>query len=155
VAEGSNLVTQSGTTLEQIVMAVKKVTDIVAEIAMASKEQSAGIEQVNKSVMHLDELTQQNAALVEEASAASQAMAEQARDLNGAMQRYRVNAVAGMANGAEAANGAGGSGTQPPVERRRSGRPWTDTRARATPAAATSPPARVVTDAEDPVWKEF
>jgi methyl-accepting chemotaxis protein len=156
VAEGSNLVTQSGTTLEQIVMAVKKVTDIVAEIAMASKEQSAGIEQVNKSVMHLDELTQQNAALVEEASAASQAMAEQARDLNGAMQRYRVNAVAaGMANGAAAANGAGGSGTQQPVERRRSGRPWTDTRPRATPAAATSPPARVVTDAEDPVWKEF
>ncbi len=52
-----------------------------------------GIEQVNKAVMQLDELTQQNAALVEEASAASQAMADQARGLNGAMQRYRVRAA--------------------------------------------------------------
>jgi methyl-accepting chemotaxis protein len=90
VGEGSNLVTQSGATLEQIVGAVKKVTDIVAEIAAASQEQSAGIEQVNKAVMQLDELTQQNAALVEEASAASQAMAEQARTLNESMARYQV-----------------------------------------------------------------
>ena len=73
VDEGSKLVTQSGATLEQIVIAVKKVTDIVTEIAAASNEQSSGIEQVNKAVMQLDELTQQNAALVEQASAASQA----------------------------------------------------------------------------------
>ncbi len=92
VEEGSNLVTQSGATLEQIVGAVKKVTDIVAEIAAASQEQSAGIEQVNKAVMQLDELTQQNAALVEEASAASQSMAEQARGLNESMARYKVQA---------------------------------------------------------------
>jgi methyl-accepting chemotaxis protein len=82
------LVTQSGVTLEQIVAAVKKVTDIVAEIAAASNEQSAGIEQVNKAVMQLDELTQQNAALVEQASAASQSMAGQARGLNELMRRY-------------------------------------------------------------------
>src|SRR4029077_6425320 len=74
VDEGSKLVTQSGATLEQIVTAVKKVTDIVTEIAPASNAQSSGIEQVNKAVMQLDELTQQNAALVEQASAASQAM---------------------------------------------------------------------------------
>ena len=91
VDEGSMLVTQSGATLEQIVSAVKKVTDIVAEIAAASQEQSAGIEQVNKAVMQLDELTQQNAALVEEASAASQSMADQARGLNETMARYRVD----------------------------------------------------------------
>src|SRR5204863_2894538 len=90
VDEGSTLVTQSGSTLEQIVSSVKKVTDIVAEIAAASNEQSAGIEQVNKAVMQLDELTQQNAALVEEASAASQSMADQARSLNEAMAKYRV-----------------------------------------------------------------
>ena len=95
--EGSKLVTQSGATLEQIVGAVKKVTDIVAEIAAASNEQSAGIEQVNKAVMQLDELTQQNAALVEQASAASQAMAEQARDLNSSMARYQVNDSCGRA----------------------------------------------------------
>jgi methyl-accepting chemotaxis protein len=92
VEDGSTLVEQSGLTLEQIVGAVKKVTDIVAEIAAASHEQSAGIEQVNKAVMQLDELTQQNAALVEEASAASQSMAEQARGLNDAMSRYEVDA---------------------------------------------------------------
>jgi methyl-accepting chemotaxis protein len=90
VEEGSTLVTQSGATLEQIVAAVKKVTDIVAEIAAASHEQSAGIEQVNKAVMQLDELTQQNAALVEEASAASHSMAEQARALDESMSRFTV-----------------------------------------------------------------
>ena len=92
---------ESGATLEEIVSAVKKVTDIVAEIAAASNEQSAGIEQVNKAVMQMDELTQQNAALVEQASAASQAMAEQARDLNNSMERYQVNVAA---SGAAAPN---------------------------------------------------
>ena len=87
--------TQSGHTLEQIVGSVKKVTDIVAEIAAASREQSAGIEQVNRAVMQMDELTQQNAALVEEATASSQAMSEQARELDEMMSRYRVAAAAG------------------------------------------------------------
>jgi len=91
VDEGSTLVVQSGATLEEIVAAVKKVADIVGEIAAASHEQSAGIDQVNKAVMQLDELTQQNAALVEEASAASQSMAEQARALNDSMSRYAVD----------------------------------------------------------------
>src|SRR5207237_3565406 len=88
VGDGSLLVTRSGETLEQIVISVKKVSDIVAEIAAASREQSSGIEQVNKAVMHMDEMTQQNAALVEEATAASQSMAEQARQLAGLMERY-------------------------------------------------------------------
>jgi methyl-accepting chemotaxis protein len=90
VEEGSKLVTQSGETLEQIVGSVKKVTVIVGEIAATSREQSSGIEQVNKAVMQLDELTQQNAALVEQASAASQSMAEQARGLNDSMIRFRL-----------------------------------------------------------------
>ncbi len=90
VSDGSALVTQSGQTLEQIVASVKKVSDIVAEIAAASREQSSGIEQVNRAVMQMDELTQQNAALVEEATASSQAMADQARELNEMMARYRV-----------------------------------------------------------------
>ena len=97
VSEGSELVNQSGETLQQIVTSVKKVSDIVAEIAASSLEQSAGIEQVNKAVMQLDELTQQNAALVEEASAASQSMADQARGLNGTLSRYRVGGDAGNA----------------------------------------------------------
>jgi methyl-accepting chemotaxis protein len=96
VEEGSTLVLQSGTTLDQIVSSVKKVTDIVSEIAAASMEQSAGIEQVNKAVMQLDELTQQNAALVEQASAASQAMAEQARSLSHSLSTYRVGEAQGV-----------------------------------------------------------
>jgi len=110
VDEGSTLVAQSGATLEQIVGSVKKVSDIVAEITGASQEQSAGIDQVNKAVMQLDELTQQNAALVEEASAASRAMADQARGLNEAMQRYQLEAVAGgsrMESGPESFRRAG------------------------------------------------
>ena len=91
VDAGSKLVDESGRTLEDIVSAVKKVTDIVAEIAAASREQSSGIEQVNKAVMQMDQTTQQNAALVEEASAASQAIVEQAQALNGMIARYKVD----------------------------------------------------------------
>ena len=93
VEEGSKLVDQSGQTLEEIVQAVKKVTDIVAEIAAASQEQSSGIEQVNRAVMQMDEVTQQNAALVEEAAAAAEAIVEQAQTLNQLISRYQVNAA--------------------------------------------------------------
>ena len=92
--EGSRLVDESGRTLEQIVGAVKKVTDIVAEIAAACREQSAGIEQVNKAVMQMDAGTQQNAALVEQAAAASQAIVEQAMLLNSLVSHYQVKDVA-------------------------------------------------------------
>jgi methyl-accepting chemotaxis protein-1 (serine sensor receptor) len=78
VAAGSELVQQSGTTLEEIIASVKKVTDIVAEISAASDEQATGIDQVNRAVTEMDSVTQQNAALVEEASAASKAMEQQA-----------------------------------------------------------------------------
>jgi len=81
VRSGSELVNQSGKALAEIVDSVKKVTDIVAEIAAASQEQSAGIDQVNNAVMQMDEMTQQNAALVEEAAAAARAMHEQAGEL--------------------------------------------------------------------------
>jgi methyl-accepting chemotaxis protein len=145
VDEGSSLVTQSGATLEQIVSAVKKVTDIVAEIAAASNEQSAGIDQVNKAVMQLDELTQQNAALVEQASAASQAMAEQARGLNESMHRYKVN---GSAEAPAAARPA----SAPVADRRKSNRPWAAAKA-ATPAPMAK--AAGAEGADDSLWKEF
>ena len=93
VEDGSVLVAQSGQTLEQIVSAVKKVSDIIAEIAAASREQSSGIEQVNRAVMSMDEMTQQNAALVEEATASSKGMADQARALNEILSRYQVDAL--------------------------------------------------------------
>ncbi len=82
VDEGTELVNASGETLEEIVNGIKKVSDIVAEIAAASAEQASGIDQVNKAVTQLDDMTQQNAALVEEAAAASEAMQGQAEGLS-------------------------------------------------------------------------
>ncbi len=78
VGDGSDLVNQSGQTLAEIVDSVKRVTDIIAEISAASQEQASGIDQVNKAVMQMDQGTQQNAALVEEATSASQSMKQQA-----------------------------------------------------------------------------
>ena len=104
VQQGSVLVADSGKMLEEIVVAVKKVSDIVGEIAAASREQSSGIEQVNKAVMQMDEMTQQNAAMVEQASAASSTMADQARLLTEMMSRYRMAAAAAGAAPAHASD---------------------------------------------------
>jgi methyl-accepting chemotaxis protein len=147
VDEGSNLVTQSGATLEQIVAAVKKVTDIVAEIAAASAEQSSGIDQVNKAVMQLDELTQQNAALVEEASAASQSMAEQARSLNESMSRYRVEdgQLAQALLERPVAKPQAQAAQQPQPERRKP----------AARGGAPAPRPKIVASGDDTAWKEF
>ena len=85
VTEGSKLVDQSGATLDEIVGSVKKVSDIIAEIASASQEQASGIDQINKAVTQMDEMTQQNAALVEEAAASSESMNDQAAALDDLM----------------------------------------------------------------------
>jgi methyl-accepting chemotaxis protein-1 (serine sensor receptor) len=90
VDAGSKQVDQAGATMTEIVHAVKRVTDIMAEIAAASNEQSAGIEQVNQAITQMDDVTQQNAALVEEAAAAAEAMQEQAIALYEAVGVFRV-----------------------------------------------------------------
>jgi methyl-accepting chemotaxis protein len=90
VEGGTELVAQSGKTLEQIVIAVKKVTDVVAEIASASSEQTRGIEQVNVAITHMDQMTQQNTALIEQTSSASQAMAQQSEELTQMLSAYRT-----------------------------------------------------------------
>jgi methyl-accepting chemotaxis protein len=81
VERGSKLVGQAGVTMDEVVASVKRVTDIMGEIANASAEQSAGIEQVNHSIIEMDSMTQQNAALVEEAAAAAQSLQDQAGEL--------------------------------------------------------------------------
>jgi len=91
VAQGTELVDESGRTLANIVAAVKRVNDIVGEIAAANREQSTGIEQVNKSVMTMDEVTQQNAALVEEAAAASRTLQDQAETLTAKVAYFRLH----------------------------------------------------------------
>jgi methyl-accepting chemotaxis protein len=90
VEEGASLVSESGQTLERIVTSVKKVSDIIAELAAGSQEQLSGIEQVNRAVSQLDQMTQQNAALVEEASAASKSMAERSQAMSDMLDKYQL-----------------------------------------------------------------
>ncbi|WP_445391101.1 methyl-accepting chemotaxis protein [Stenotrophomonas maltophilia group sp. vghtpe118] len=91
VNDGSALVHKAGATMGEIVASVQRVTDIMAEISAASQEQSAGIEQVNQTVVQMDETTQQNAALVEEATAAARAMEDQAAQLADAVAIFRLD----------------------------------------------------------------
>ncbi len=97
VADGSALVRQAGTTMGEIVASVQRVTDIMADISAASQEQSSGIEQVNQAVVQMDETTQQNAALVEEASAAARSMEEQSNLLAEAVSVFRTGAATAAA----------------------------------------------------------
>jgi methyl-accepting chemotaxis protein len=90
VDAGSKLVDQAGSTMQEIVASVKRVTDIMAEITCASQEQQAGIEQVNEAVVQLDQATQQNAALVEEASAATASLHSQADGLAQVVSLFRL-----------------------------------------------------------------
>lgn len=90
VREGSMLVDESGRTLEEIVVSSKKVGDIISEIAAAGEEQTQGIEQVNKAVTQMDEMTQQNAALVEQAAAASESLDEQGKHLENVIAFFNI-----------------------------------------------------------------
>ena len=93
VAVGSRLVGQAGTTMAEIVSSVKLVTDIMGEVTAASQEQSAGIEQVNQAITQMDEVTQQNAALVEEAAGAAAALEDQASNLMRVVSVFKVNGM--------------------------------------------------------------
>ncbi len=93
VAEGSRLVDESGKSLTDISTSVKKASVMVTEIAAASKEQSEGIEQVNRALLQMDEMTQQNASLVEEAAASSEAMGAQAQELSDLVSYFNLGSV--------------------------------------------------------------
>ena len=92
VKEGVKLADESGSTLSEIVESVQKASMMATEIASASHEQSEGIAQVNKALMQMDEMTQQNASLVEEAAAASEAMGAQAQELNDLVSYFNLGA---------------------------------------------------------------
>ena len=81
IENGNDLVNQSGKTMEEIVVSIKRVNDIMAEIAAASSEQASGIDEVSKAVSQMDEVTQQNAALVEEAAAAAESLQAQSESM--------------------------------------------------------------------------
>jgi methyl-accepting chemotaxis protein len=122
IGRGSKLVGQAGETMEEVVASVKRVTDIMSDIASASAEQSAGIEQVNLSIIEMDGMTQQNAALVEEAAAAFQSLQDQAAELQ------RVVSIFKLAEGEEQ-----------PVEAVPAAAPATTTTAVATRAVVARP----------------
>jgi len=150
VGEGSKLVQQAGATMAEIVGSVKRVTDIMAEISAASAEQSTGIEQVNQTITQMDETTQQNAALVEEATAAARSMEDQAQQLAEAVGRFRIaDTVAPVAAAAASVRSAGSAMAAPSTGGARNMRASAPPRtaAKAAPAApapkaAAKPAAR-------------
>jgi methyl-accepting chemotaxis protein len=93
ISTGSALVSEAGSTMKEIVDSVERVTTIMGDILIASREQSAGIEQINQSIGQMDQVTQQNAALVEQASAAAGALQERAVELAHAVRVFRVEAL--------------------------------------------------------------
>ncbi|NKJ45949.1 methyl-accepting chemotaxis protein [Burkholderia sp. SG-MS1] len=118
VQSGSTLVGRAGTTMDEIVQAVRRVTDIMGEISAASEEQSGGIEQVNRAVVQMDAVTQQNAALVEQAAAAAASLEDQTRQLQAVVNGWKVAGGQSRASGTAgrqqaAARVNGGVSSQP------------------------------------------
>ena len=147
VESGARLVDEAGHTMREIVDSVHKVSSIVGHISAASDEQRAGIEQVNQAITEMDQVTQQNAALVEEAAAAAESMQEQAARLADAVAVFRTAQV-------DAA---------PPAPRRKQARPVTRLAARpaakAAPARVAPPRAAQAGEAQrqarNDEWEEF
>ncbi|WP_052190485.1 methyl-accepting chemotaxis protein [Chitinibacter sp. ZOR0017] len=138
VEAGSKLVDQAGHTMEDVVGAVRRVTDIMSEISAASNEQSAGIEQVNQAITHMDENTQQNAALVEEAAAAAESLEEQAGNLTQTVGIFK------LAGGKALPTLSKRAAVSAPVAKR--------TTAAATPKASRPVPK---IGGDDDAWEEF
>jgi methyl-accepting chemotaxis protein len=153
VNSGSKLVDQAGVTMNEVVDSIKRVTDIVAEITVASQEQSSGIEQVNMAVTQMDETTQQNAALVEQAAAAAESLQEQSSALLDAVAKFNLESMSGGASSVPAGSTF--------VERRGPNRARNVTRlpaARAAQAADRSPPKPSLSapkSGTDDEWAEF
>ena len=154
VKVGSELVDESGKTLSQIMESVRKVTDIVAEIAAASAEQSAGIEQVNNAVTQMDNVTQQNAAVVEQASSASKAMEQQSSTLVGQIGYFRLGHGAGS-NAIAFANPGSRPLTRPPVTRNPVARKVTAPAVASIPVPAAATPKLQRASGDETSWDDF
>ena len=140
VQEGTRLVENAGSTMTEIVSSVQRVTDIMGEISAASQEQSAGIDQVNNAITSMDEVTQQNAALVEEAAAAAESLVDQAISLMEVVGNFKLK----------------GTGAQ--QERRAHNSPMPASKPVAAPKPTPKPVAAKVsakTGTDDSDWEEF
>ncbi|MED5619737.1 methyl-accepting chemotaxis protein [Ideonella sp. BN130291] len=144
VETGARLVEDAGKTMTEIVASVQRVTDIIGEITAASSEQSGGIGQINTAVNQLDQMTQQNAALVEESAAAAESLKDQAHKLAGLVATFRV-ADAAAASTAAATPSASAAAPRPapaaPVSAPRQATAQLIDRVRQQPAKAATPAA--------------
>jgi methyl-accepting chemotaxis protein len=98
VEQGNKQAAQAGSTMDEVVSSVQRVTDIMSEISAASREQSQGIEEVNQAITQMDETTQQNAALVEQAAAAAKSLQDQAGHLEGLVNQFQLENTGRRAN---------------------------------------------------------
>jgi methyl-accepting chemotaxis protein len=171
ISRGSKLVGQAGVTMEEVVDSVKRVTDIMSDIAAASAEQSAGIEQVNLSIIEMDGMTQQNAALVEQAAAAFQSLQDQAGELQRVVSIFKLAAgeeapvaapvaPAGSASTATATavatRAVAARPARPQLKKAASARPAARAEAGAAPAVdKVSTSKKVAAAAASDDWEEF
>lgn len=129
IETGSKHVNDSGNTLQEIVSSVKRVTDMVSEIAAASREQNTGVEQVNKAVTQMDQVTQQNASQTEELSATAESLTRQAEQLQSLVARFRLD------DGATRREPAPVRAAPPPIPLRRRPMPASGKRLSVVPAS--------------------
>ncbi len=149
VDTGAKLVASAGQTMEEIVVSVKRVTDIMAEISAASQEQRNGIEQVNTAVSQMDKMTQQNAALVEQAAAAAKSMEDQTEDLSRLVSGFRTGATTATAAAAVPQRATVPQRAAPSVRQA----PPATKPAVARKAGAARPTVATAENGDD--WKEF
>jgi methyl-accepting chemotaxis protein len=140
VEGGARLTEEAGRTMDEIVVAVKRVTDIMSEIAASSTEQSAGIEQVNQAITQMDDATQQNAALVEQSAAAAESLEEQAALLADTVAKFKIRSDRQRLD--------------PSSDRLRSVSPKRNTCRMAQPVTARPKPA-LVAGGREREWEEF
>ncbi len=153
-AEGTKLVESAGATMQEIVSSVQRVTDIMGEITAASQEQSSGIDQVNGAITSMDEVTQQNAALVEQAAAAAESLVEQASSL---METVGAFTLAGQSRSRNYANKSHQTvkvNTNKPQERRSPNSPLRNGGSSKPAASSAKVQAKTGTD-EAGEWEEF
>ncbi|HVW48805.1 MAG TPA: methyl-accepting chemotaxis protein [Trinickia sp.] len=162
IHDGSSLAGEAGKTMTEVTQAVARVTDIMGEIAAASTEQSRGIEQVNQAITQMDEVTQQNAALVEEAAAASKSLEDQGRVLNEAIAFFRLDdagRVTQTARRTAPTSSARAVAAAPSASSSRSVAPRASQRAPAREPSKTKTqtmkPVHALAETSDANWKTF
>jgi ABC-type transporter Mla subunit MlaD len=166
VESGSRLVQDAGNTMGEIVASVQRVSDIIGEISAAAAEQSSGISQVNGAVAQLDQMTQQNAALVEESAAAAESLKDQSRQLGDAVAAVRLGGHGSASHAAappakvlarHVIHQAGSAARKAPAPARKAAAPARPAASSAAPSAPTSAaaPSAATSSASTDEWESF